>query len=138
MTTLDDIITESRSAAISRQYLLFLDHHIEDVINGDAIEFLELNQIARELAISHQHLTDMVQKENGHHPCYFYDAKIIEKAKELILHTDLSIADIAFTLTYDPSNFSKFFHKWVGCPPGAFRKNHQQNILNYKKQKSSP
>ena len=138
MTTLDNIITESSNAAISRQYLLFLDHHIEDVINGDAIEFLELNQIARELAISHQHLTDTIQKENGHHPCYFYDAKIIKKAKELILHTDLSIAEIAFTLTYAPSNFSKFFLKRVGCTPGTFRKNHQQHILNYKKPKSSP
>lgn len=138
MATLDDMITESRNAAISRQYLLFLDHHIEDIINGDAIEFLELSQIARELAISHQHLADVIQKENGRHPCFFYDAKIIDKAKELILYTDLSIAEIAFTLTYDPSNFSKFFLKWVGCTPGTFRKNHRQNILNYKKPKSSP
>ena len=137
MTTFDNI-TESRSAAISRQYLLFSGHHIEDVINGDAIEFQELNQIAQEPAISHQHLTDTIQKENGHYPCYFYDAKIIGKAKELIFYTDLSIAEIAFTLTYAPSNFSKFFLKWTGCPPGTFRKNHQQNILNYKKPKSSP
>ncbi len=131
-------MTESSSTAISRQYLHSLDHHIGDVINGDAIEFLELNQIAREPAISHRHPTDVIQKENGHHPCYFYDAKMIDKAKALIIHTDLSIAEIACTLTYPPSNFSKFSLKWIGCTPGSFRKNHRQNILNYKKPKSSP
>ncbi len=68
-----------------------------------------LNQIARELAISHQHLSDTLQQETGHHPCHFYDEKIIERAKALLKETNLPVAQIALQLTYDPSNFSKFF-----------------------------
>jgi AraC family transcriptional regulator of adaptative response / methylphosphotriester-DNA alkyltransferase methyltransferase len=40
-----------------------------------------------------------------------------------MLETSLSIAEIARKLTYDPSNFSKFFKKYVGMSPGQFRKN---------------
>lgn len=113
---------EKRSVEITKQYFDFLDKHIDDVINGNASEFMELNQIARELAVSHNHLTDTIHKEKGNHPCHFYDAKIIDKAKELLANSDVSIAKIAMTLTYDASNFSKFFKKWTSETPGSFRK----------------
>lgn len=113
---------EKRSTEITRLYFESLDQHIDDVMNGIAIDFMELNEIASELAISHKHLTDTIQKEKGNHPCHFYDAKIIQKAKYLLIHTDYSIAKIALKLTYDPSNFSKFFKKWTGETPGNFRK----------------
>jgi len=112
---------EKRSKLITRQYFSFLDRHIDEVIDGTAPVFLELNQIARELAVSHKHLTDTVQKETGHHPCHFYDEKIIDRAKALLARSPLSIAQIALTLTYDPSNFSKFFRKWTGMTPGSYR-----------------
>ncbi len=115
-----------RSIEITNEYLDFLDRHIDDVVSGRSAGFMELNQIARELAVSHKHLTDVVQKEKGNHPCHFYDAKIMDRAKDLLLHTDISIAQIALTLTYDPSNFSKFFKKWTGETPGNFRSTNRE------------
>lgn len=115
-----------RSLQIVNSYFAFLDQHIDDVVDGRIGGFMELNQIARELAISHQHLTDTIQKEKGNHPCHFYDAKIIAKAKSLLKYTGTSIAQIALMLTYDPSNFSKFFKKWTGETPGNFRKKSQK------------
>lgn len=125
-----------RSAQITEQYFAFLDRHVEDVANGNATDFLELNQIANALHITHSHLSDSLQKTTGHHPCHFYDMKIIEKAKSLLKETDLSIAFIAKKLTYDPSNFSKFFKKFTGQTAGEFRK--QQKLTNLKVPKSSP
>ncbi|MCT3897591.1 AraC family transcriptional regulator [Elizabethkingia anophelis] len=98
----------SRSTEITQQYFNFLDRHIDDVFNGRVSEFLEINQVASELAVSHKHLTDTLQKEEGDHPCHFYDLKIIEVAKKMLISTNLPIAEIARKLTYDPSNFSKF------------------------------
>ncbi len=112
----------TRGAQITRQYLLFLDKHIDDVIQGRTMEFMELNKIAREIAISPKHLCFTVQREKGKHPGYFYNLKIIAKAKELLVSSSLSIAKIALLLTYDASNFSKFFKKWTGETPGRFRK----------------
>lgn len=111
-----------RSEKITTDYLAFLDQHIEDVVEGNVSDFLELNQIAKALHVSHSHLSDTLQKETGHHPCYFYDLKIVGKAKLLLTESDVSIAEIAKKLTYDPSNFGKFFKKFTGKTAGEFRK----------------
>ncbi|MBL7880385.1 MAG: helix-turn-helix transcriptional regulator [Chryseobacterium gambrini] len=111
-----------RSKEITAEYFAFLDQHIEEVISGKISDFLELNQIAKLLHVSHSHLSDTLQRETGHHPCHFYDLKIVDKAKFLLTDTELSIAEIAKKLTYDPSNFGKFFKKWTGETPGNFRR----------------
>lgn len=116
----------SRSTEITQQYFNFLDRHIDDVVNGRVSEFLEINQVASELAVSHTHLTDTIQKEMGNHPCHFYDLKIIDVSKKMLINTNLSIAEIARKLTYDPSNFSKFFRNWTDETPGQFRKEHKK------------
>jgi len=114
---------QKRSEEITQNYFQFLDRHISDVVSGKATDFMEINQIASELFISHKHLTDTVQQETGHHPCHFYDLKIIDHAKKMLEETALPVSEIAKILTYDPSNFSKFFKKFTGQAPGTFRKN---------------
>jgi AraC-like DNA-binding protein len=52
---------------------------------------------------------------------YHLEVKI-EKAKELLTITDLSIKEIASDLGYDNQNyFSNLFSKRVGCSPSSFR-----------------
>lgn len=121
MTTKQD--TQKRSEEITKNYFQFLDRHINDVVSGKTTDFMEINQIASELFISHKHLTDTIQQETGHHPCHFYDLKIIDQAKKMLEETALPVSEIAKILTYDPSNFSKFFKKFTGQAPGTFRKN---------------
>ncbi|MBN9338057.1 MAG: AraC family transcriptional regulator [Chryseobacterium sp.] len=116
---------KSRSKEISERYIAFLDRHIDDVVAARTTDLMELNKIASELAVSHKHLIDIIQREFGNHPGYFYDFKIIEKTKEILLKADVSIAAIARTFTYDPSNFSKFFKSRTGQTPGNFRKQYK-------------
>ncbi|OCA72624.1 DNA-binding protein [Chryseobacterium artocarpi] len=110
-----------RSKEITSQYFDFLEKHIQDVISGEVSEFMEVNEIAGKLAVSHTHLTDTIKKETGQHPCYFYDEKIIHEAQKMLENSDKSVAEIARTFTYDPSNFSKFFKKMTGMTPGKFK-----------------
>ncbi|MFB2119276.1 helix-turn-helix domain-containing protein [Parapedobacter sp. 2B3] len=111
-----------RSKEITESYFQFLDKHISDVVSGNVGDFMEINQIANELFISHKHLSDTIQKETGSHPCHFYDLRIIEQAQQMLVETDKSVSEIARILTYDPSNFSKFFKKIVGKTPGQYRR----------------
>ncbi len=110
-----------RAEEITRNYFSLLDKHIDEVVNGSVEKFMELNQIASALFVSHKHLTYTIQQATGNHPCYFYDLKIIEQAKIKLSETDTSIAEIARQFTYDPSNFSKFFKKFVGQTPKQWR-----------------
>jgi AraC-like DNA-binding protein len=111
-----------RSEEITTQYFNFLTDHIRKVISGEISELMEVNEIAGQLAVSHKHLTDTIKKATGQHPCYFYDEEIIRQAKQMLIDSDRSVAEIARILTYDPSNFSKFFKKMTGQTPGNFRK----------------
>ncbi|MET6995876.1 helix-turn-helix domain-containing protein [Chitinophaga defluvii] len=113
--------TQSRAEDIVHQYFDLLDAHLDDIVHGRAVQMMQLKQIASLLFVSHYHLTDVVKQTTGHHPCYFYDRKIIEIAQKMLAETALPISEIAITLTYDPSNFSKFFKKMTGQTPGHFR-----------------
>ncbi|MBB6500700.1 helix-turn-helix domain-containing protein [Pedobacter cryoconitis] len=111
----------SRNEEITQAYFTLLDQHLADLISGREIEMMEISQLADRLFISAKHLSQTIQLTMGHHPCHFYDQKILDAAKKMILETPLSIAEIARKLTYDPSNFSKFFKKYTGKTPGQFK-----------------
>ncbi|MCH5689740.1 helix-turn-helix domain-containing protein [Niabella sp. W65] len=82
---------------------------------------LTISQIAQQLFVAPGHLTNTLTRETGHHPCYYYDLKIIEVANKLLLNSNLSGAEIARRLTFDPSNFVKFYKSITGITPAIFR-----------------
>lgn len=111
----------NRKEEITKKFLSFLDIHIDNIITGKEQDFLGIGEIAKHLALSHQHLTDTIKSTLGNHPCHYYDEKLIEAAKHLLINEDMTPAAVARKLTYDPSNFSKFFKKWTGETPGAYK-----------------
>ncbi|SHF37814.1 helix-turn-helix domain-containing protein [Pedobacter caeni] len=135
MTTSNDLKkTSGRVEELTAEYFAFLDQHLADLVSGKSTEMMELSEISKELCVSHQHLIAVIQQSSGNHPCHFYDFKILELARQLLKDTALPVAEIARRLTYDPSNFSKFFKKYSGETPGQFRK----KTSALKKPKSSP
>ncbi|WP_447641891.1 MULTISPECIES: helix-turn-helix domain-containing protein [Chitinophagaceae] len=122
--------SSQRNSEVIQQYFDLLDNHLDELITGKADQMLELSDISRILCISQKHLIKIIKTEKGEHPCHFYMQKIIAKSKKLLSETNLSITDIAYRLTYDPSNFTKFFKKYTGTTPSQFR--------NPIKAKSSP
>ncbi len=114
-----------RNEEITTHYFHFLDKHIADLVDGRQTEMLHISEIARELCIDQGHLGNTVKQTTGKHPCYFFDLKIVEKARELLKNTSLSVSEIARRLTYDPSNFTKFFKKFTGQSPKEYRESLQ-------------
>lgn len=110
-----------RNEEITKAYLELLDRHLDDLVNERVNRMLALREIAGELCLSHKNLIAIINTTRNNHPCHFYDYKILEKAKQLLDETDWPVAKIALRLTYDPSNFSKFFKKYTGETPGQFR-----------------
>ncbi|WP_333864528.1 helix-turn-helix domain-containing protein [Sphingobacterium sp.] len=121
---------KKRSEEITIQYFEFLDRHLAELISGVSIEMLELQDIANILCVSQKHLIKIIQETSGNHPCHFYVHKILSCTKSLLTNSELTISEIAQRLTYDPSNFTKFFKKYEGMSPSQFRQ--------LQKAKSSP
>lgn len=111
-----------RSEEIFKDYLRLLDRHLEDVLAGDVEEMFELREIASRLFIHPTHLSNVIKDLTGKHPCFFYEHKILDIAKELLQNPDNSINEVARRLTYDPSNFTKWFKTYAGISPSQYRK----------------
>lgn len=115
----------NRQREIIDNYLFELEKHINDLKSGKAEKTFKIKDIAELLFIHPKHLSNTIYQVLGKSPCDIYEEKLISISKELILTTDLSISAIARHLTYDPSNFTKFFKRFEGITPKQFRENYK-------------
>jgi len=111
-----------RSEEIFENYLAALDRALQNLLDGKISRMPELQDIAGELFIHPTHMSNVIKKLTGQHPCYFYELKILAIAKGLLDNNQHSIADVATILTYDPSNFTKWFKTYAGMSPSQYRK----------------
>lgn len=126
MKKISGINNSVRPKEIVKQYLFHLDKHIDDLKNGRANKTLQIKDIAGLLFIHPKHLSNTIQDVLGKSPCDLYEERLIEISKELILSSDKSISSIARHLTFDPSNFTKFFKSYTGMTPKKFREANQK------------
>ena len=124
MLSMKDVLTAPpsvRQKEIVRQYLRVLDEHIDQLKSGNAVRALEIRDFASLLHVHPVHLSNTIKEVTGQSSCSFYEARLLEISKELLLNTKMSIGEIAIRLTYDPSNFTKFFKNYTGTTPKKFR-----------------
>lgn len=74
------------------------------------------------LLISDKRLTDICNKIYKESPKKLICAQVILEAKRLLAHSSLNVKEIAFELRFaEPSNFIRFFTKYTGKAPKAYR-----------------
>jgi AraC family transcriptional regulator, regulatory protein of adaptative response / methylphosphotriester-DNA alkyltransferase methyltransferase len=111
----------ARQHEITSDYLAALDTHLLDIVEGRATEMLEIKDLAKLLHIHPIHLSNTIKLATGLHPCHFYEEKIMAIAKAMLKKNEQSISAIANLLTYDPSNFTKFFKRFEHQTPKQYR-----------------
>jgi AraC-like DNA-binding protein len=116
----------TRPNEIVEKYLFELDKHMADLKQGKAKSIFKIQDLAELLFIHPTHLSNTIQQVLGKSPCDIYEERLMTVAKELILTSNTSISKIAQTLTFDPSNFSKFFKRFEKLTPKQFRERHLQ------------
>ena len=83
---------------------------------------LDLDELARIAAVSKFHLVRVFDEITGTTPHHFLSCLRVQRAKELLLKTDLSITDVCLQVGYSSlGSFSKTFGELVGVPPQGFR-----------------
>lgn len=111
----------ARQLEITRQFLDELDKHLDDVLAARATEMYEISDFADLMHIHPRHLTNTVKLTTGKSPCDFFEERLVAISKRLLAESDDSISAIASSLTYDPSNFTKFFKRFTGLTPKQYR-----------------
>ena len=110
-----------RQKEIVKQYTAALDKHILELKAGEVEVMYEIRDFASLLHIHPVHLTNTIKEVTGKSACDLFEDRLVVLSKEMIATSSLSIGEIARQLTYDPSNFVKFFKKFTGMTPKKYR-----------------
>ena len=111
----------ARQHEITADFLKQIDIHLDDVRNERVTEMFEIRDLAALLFIHPTHLSNTIKLTTGKAPCFFFEEKLLNLAKEMLRNNKLAIGDVARILTYDPSNFTKFFKHFEGITPKQYR-----------------
>ena len=110
-----------RQREIVKEYLTQIEKHIDDLRNGSVERTHEIRDFADSMHIHPTHLSNTISQVTGKSPCDIYEHKLVGLAKELLISSKQSVAQIARQLDFDPSNFTKFFKLYEGTTPKKFR-----------------
>jgi len=110
----------------SNQLLNRVENMLNDYLNGEQLLMNGLptvQQIAESLNISPTYLTTLLKTLTGQSAQQHIHEKLIEKAKEQLSTTSLSVSEIAYGLGFEhPQSFSKLFKIKTSQSPLEFRK----------------
>jgi len=110
---------------VSSDILIRFEEILAEYFNGDKVQELGLPSVqylAEQLNISSNYLSDMLRNLTGQNAQQHIHGKLIEKAKETLATTSLSVGEIAFSLGFEhPQSFSKLFKSKTNVSPLAFR-----------------
>lgn len=82
-----------------------------------------VQELAAHLKVSPRYLTDMLKSLTGQSTQQHIQNKLIEKAKNILCTTNLSIAEIAYAMGFEhPQSFNKLFKRLTELSPGTYRK----------------
>lgn len=111
--------------AVNHELLTKLETVLTDYFEKDkqAITGLPTVQyISDQLQVSPRYLSDMLRSLTGLNTQQHIHMKLIEKAKEILSTSNVSISEIAYALGFEhPQSFTKLFKQKTNVSPVAFR-----------------
>lgn len=100
-----------------------LEALLEEHFNNPSSEGLPtVAEIAQQLHVSADYLSDMLRAHTGQNTQQHIHDKLIEKAKEMLSSTNLSVAEVAYRLGFEyPQSFNKMFKRKMNLSPLEYR-----------------
>ncbi|MFY7815402.1 MAG: helix-turn-helix domain-containing protein [Chryseobacterium taeanense] len=108
----------------SHQLLTKFESYLNDYFNKESSEkgLLTVQQIADAMNLSPNYLSDLLRIHTGQNTQQHIHEKLINKAKEKLSTTELSVSEIAYELGFEHSqSFSTLFKKKTNMSPLEFR-----------------
>jgi AraC family transcriptional regulator, transcriptional activator of pobA len=94
----------------------------QDLVERGYLEERQVAHYADKLAISADHLNELVKKRLGRTASAVIHDRLLLEAKRLLLHSERSVKEVGYLLNMkDPAYFSRWFGKAEGMTPVAYR-----------------
>ncbi|WNR42761.1 response regulator transcription factor [Paenibacillus roseipurpureus] len=95
---------------------------ILDYVKENSEQDLSLKTLSFQFNVNASYLGQLFRKETGILFSSYLNHLRIEKAKELLIHTDMKVTDISAKVGYlEPSHFYKIFKKATGVSPAQYK-----------------
>ncbi|MBQ7422893.1 MAG: helix-turn-helix domain-containing protein [Prevotella sp.] len=115
--------------ALERNFQLNKNHGHVEMVNRARLRIREtleqavtIQQIAVEMGVSYSNFRKLFKEYTGLAPALYQQELKLQRAKELLSTTDMSIKEIAYQLNFDsPDYFSSKFRSKTGQKPSEFR-----------------
>ena len=100
-----------------------LTERVKFLLDLKYAEKLQIQEIARDVGVHPNYLSQIFHAAYGVSPKQYVMKLKLSKASQMLVSTDLAVADIAASLGFDDQlSFSRYFRKHQGCSPTEYRK----------------
>jgi AraC-like DNA-binding protein len=109
------------SRQVIEETIDFIGHHYHHAIT--------LTDLAKMAGLSNSHYSRLFKKNTGYSPIEYLTHLRIDRAKELLAHSDIRVKEVSQNVGYeDELYFSRLFKKIVGVSPSQF--SDEQKLLD--------
>lgn len=109
------------AARITALFMELLDRQFP-VDPAEGLQLKKAADYADSLSIHVNHLNRAIKEVTGLTTTHWITTRLIKEAQHLLLHTDLNISEIGYTLGFEyPSYFNQFFRKMTDRTPASYR-----------------
>lgn len=109
----------------NKDIIVRFEKFISDYFNSENLKNKGIPSVkfcAESMNLSPNYFSDLLKSETGKNTQEHIHYYLLEKAKTLLLNSDLSIGEISYQLGFEyPQSFSKFFKTKTGITPGIYR-----------------
>ncbi|WP_299291791.1 helix-turn-helix transcriptional regulator [uncultured Mucilaginibacter sp.] len=113
---------QNASSRIASLFLELLEHQFPISSPQYSLKLRTATDYAKQLSVHINHLNRAVKKATGKTTTEHLNERIISEAKALLLNSDWSVSEIAYSLGYKyPTYFNNLFKKQTGVNPSSLR-----------------
>ena len=102
---------------------------IDDYIEKNIHKKFSLADVAKACGYNQDYIYRLIRKKTGLSAVQYINQKKFDRAKQLIMHTELSLSEIAWNLGFETLQyFSRFFKEHAGISPSDYSKEVRSTI----------
>lgn len=110
----------------NKDFVVQFEHYLNDYFETDILAekgLPSLEECGKALNLSGHYLSDLLKLETGKTIKEHIHSKIIEKAKNKLLNSSISVKTLAYNLGFEyPQYFSRLFKSKTGISPSEYRR----------------
>lgn len=115
-----------RSAVMSHNFIKI--QKAVQYVDENYMAKISLDTVAKKACISRYHFSRTFRKAMGVTFQDYLNNRRVEKAKDMLKSSKLTITELAFSVGYaDMSHFSRIFKRIAGCTPSQYKSNFAKN-----------